>query len=272
MPIKFWIVDTFSKNQFQGNPASVFFVESFDNENLMQNIAMEINTPESIFLKKLQHGDYEAMCFTPNSKGLSFGNGLFAASEVIRSQYQDIKEFKIVSGIRVFIVQINPDSSITIRFSTVSVNKVSMPSELTYALEGEIVVSVCECKDELIVEIRSPKRLFNLNPNIDVLRSIDYDSFIITADTHFEADVDYDFCVKVFAPRLGIFSDITTPIAHAKLAAYWVNRIGKSTMTGFQSSPNRSGYVNIDYKDEYTYITGKCSISTHGEMFCPETL
>lgn len=267
MAKKFWIVDTFSENAFQGNPAAVFFVDHLDdNDALFQNVAMEINTPETIFVKNLENGDFEALCFTPNSKGLYFGNGLFAAAKVINSQNPDLKEFKIIVGIRVFLINILENGSIKIRFSTVSVNKVPMPASLNAALDGEIVVSIAESKEELIVEIRSPKRLFNLEPNIDILKTIDYNSFIITADTHYEQDVDYDFCAKVFAPRLGIFSDIITPIAYAKLAAYWSDRIEKTELIGFQSSLNRSGYANINYGEEFTYLTGYCSISTEGSM------
>lgn len=263
--MNFWIVDTFAKELFQGIPSAVFFVENLYNDELLQNIAMEINTPETIFLKDLQNGDFESVCFTPKSKGLFFGNSLFAAAKVIYKKTRS-KEFKIISGIRIFAVKITDSNQIQIRFSTVNLNKVTMPLNLDKALNDEIIVSLAECKDELIIEIRSPKRLINLNPNIDILSNIGYNSFVITTDTHFETNADYDFCAKVFAPKLGLYNSLISPIANTKLAAYWFNRMNKNQFVSAFVSENRNTYSHIEYDDEFTYITGDCLISTSGEF------
>ncbi|MDR0630688.1 MAG: PhzF family phenazine biosynthesis protein, partial [Holosporales bacterium] len=71
MIINFWIVDVFGKNPFQGNPSAVFLIDSFDNEALLQNIAIEINTPETIFIKTLQNNSFESMFFSSNSKNMN---------------------------------------------------------------------------------------------------------------------------------------------------------------------------------------------------------
>lgn len=264
--MEFWIVDTFSKNAFQGVPSTVFFVEDLSNEELLQNISMEINTPETIFLKDLKNGDFESLCFTPKVKGLFLGNALFAAAKVIYEKLK-IREFNIISGIRIFAVKITESDQVQIRFSTVTLNKVSLPFNLNKALNDEIIVSLAECKDELIIEIRSPKRLSSLTPNIDVLSSIGYDSFIITTDTHFETNTDYDFCSKVFAPRLGLYNELISPIANTKLAAYWRNRMGQNQFVSALGSDNKTAYSYIDYADDFTYITGNCIISASGTLF-----
>lgn len=263
--MNFWIVDTFAKKAFQGIPSAVFFVENFDNEELLQNVAMEINTPETIFLKDLQNGDFESICFTPKAKGLFLGNSLFAAAKIIYEQKKS-KEFNIISGIRIFAIKITDSDQIRIRFSTVNLNKVTMPLNLDKALNDEIIVSLAECKDGLLIEIRSPKRLINLNPNIDVLSSIKYNSFIITTDTHFETNADYDFCAKVYAPKLGLYNSFISPIANTKLAAYWFNRKNKNQFVSALVSENKNAYSNIDYDEEFTYITGDCLISTSGDF------
>ena len=137
----FWIVDTFAKNALEGIPSAVFFVDEFNDEELLQNIAMEINSPETIFLKDLHNGDFESMCFTPKAKGLFFGNSLFAAAKVIYEKTES-KEFNIIFGIRIFAVKITNSSQVRIRFSTVSLNKASMPLNLDKALNNELIVSL----------------------------------------------------------------------------------------------------------------------------------
>ncbi|MDR3224032.1 MAG: PhzF family phenazine biosynthesis protein [Holosporales bacterium] len=266
MATSFWVVDTFCDDVFRGTPSSVFFVDEFGDEGLLQNVSMEINTPETIFIRDLHNGNFESMCFTPNSKGLSFGNGLFAAAKIINEKNPDLKEFHIMCGVRVFAIKITDGGDVTVRFSAITLEKVPMPLKLPAALNGEIIVSIAKCKNELIVEIRNPNRLTYLQPNIDTLLRINYKSFIITADTHYQTNVEYDFCAKVFAPKLGVFSDITTPIAHSKLAEYWASRMKKTSLVGLHTSNRRCGKTNIVVNKEFMYVTGRCEIVTEGEM------
>lgn len=262
MATDFWIVDTFCDSPFQGIPSAVFFVDDFTDENLLQNVAREINTPESIFLRELNSGMFESVCYTPASKGLFFGNALYAGAKVIHSR-TSLKQFSITCGIRVFVIEIAEDGKIEVRFSTVNLEKALTPPNLSNALNGELVVSLAECKGELVVEVRSPSRLQDLNANMNMLQGIDYDTFVITTDTHYETNLDYDFCLKVFAPRLGIYRTITTPIACTKLSAYWANRMGK---TEFVASGMSGEKLYIKHEPDFTYISGYCSVSTEGSL------
>ena len=262
MATKFWIVDTFNKETFHGIPSAVFFLDDLTNEGLLQKVAMEINAPETIFLKDLKNGTFESVCYTPRQKGMFFGNALYAAAKVI-NETTNQTNFSIICGIRVFSVEIEKSGRIKIRFSTVELEKAPMPVSLNSALNGELLVSLAQCKDDLIIEIRSPKRLLNLTPNSDMLTNIDYNSFIITADTHYETDLDYDFCAKVFSPRLGIFHDIITPIACVKLAAYWDSRLQKNEFTASSGDGKK---LLIDCGQEFTHVMGYCTISTIGDM------
>lgn len=262
MATNFWIVDTFSDMSFHGVPSSVFFVDDLSDESLHRNIAMEINAPESIFLHDLNNGIFESVCYTPTTKGLFFGNSLFAAAKIIHEK-TNLKQFSITCGIRVFAVEIVEDSKIEVRFSTVDLEKASVPVSLSTALNGEFVVSLAECKGELVVEIRSPNRLQNLQTNMDILRSIGYDSFAITADTHYETDMDYDFCLKVLAPKIGLYRAIATPIACTKLASYWADRMNKSE---FIASGMGGEKLYIKHGREFTYISGHCTVSTEGNL------
>lgn len=260
--LDFWIVDTFCDKPLQGVPATVFFIDDFSDENLLQSIAMEINSPETIFLRDLKNGIFDAVCYTPTTKGLFFGNSLYAGAKVIHSK-TNLKRFSITCGIRVFAINVSDDGRIEVRFSTVDLEKPSTPLNLSNALNGELVVSLAECKGELIVEVRSPSRLQDLQANMDMLRGIDYDSLAVTADTHYETNLDYDFCQKVFAPRLGIYRAISSPIACAKLSAYWIARIGKNSLTAAGIGEER---FYIKHENEFTYISGNCAISTEGSF------
>ncbi|MDR0942523.1 MAG: PhzF family phenazine biosynthesis protein [Holosporales bacterium] len=257
--MNFWIVDTFCDDVFCNNPSAVFFIDEFGDDRLLQNISMEINTTETIFVKDLQNCKFEAMCFTPNSKGLYLGNGLFAAAKVICEKYPKLKEFDIRSEERAFNVKVLHNGEITICFPTIPLRDVIKPIDLSAAFDEQTIVSVAECQNDLIVEMRDLKELFNLKPNLDALNKIDYKSFVMVAVEN-QTDGGYNFCAKVCAPKLGIFNGVTTPIAYAELAAYWANKINKAEFIGRAKSER----INVKYNSEFTYITSNCVISTGG--------
>lgn len=269
MSVDFWIVDTFSKTPFNGSPSAVIFLDDFADETLMQNIAMELNVPETVFVRSFSVNDFEISCFSPTAKGMLFGNGLFSAAHVIRSEDRSKNyNFNLVFGTRIFeacSLASDPEL-IQVRLSMPTINKVPMPDAVTRALSGENIVSVAESKDALIVEVRSPKKLTNLTPNTDIFRHIEHDMVIVTADTHYETDTDYDFCARVFAPKFGVMEDRVTPLAHSRLGAYWLERIGKTELIGFQDSKN-GGYVKVRCVDEYVYLSGTNITITKGVLF-----
>ncbi|MDR1289049.1 MAG: PhzF family phenazine biosynthesis protein [Holosporales bacterium] len=267
MATNFWIVDTLSRELLRGHPSTVFFVEDFCGDDLLQNISMEINTAETVFAKKVSADHFLCKCFSPNCQGMNFGNGLFAAAKVINLQDPSLMEFKITVDQRDIPIHILDDGAIRMMFDSARVDKAVVPTLLHSALTGKLIVSVAKCDSDLIVEIRSPKKLLNLSPDIDTFKRIHgYNSFIITSDTHYELDLDYDFCARVFAPKMGLFHDILTPIASVKLAAYWSDRMEKKDLVGFQPSPDRNCHVNLSYGENQTSVTGYCVISTEGQM------
>ncbi|MDR2074744.1 MAG: PhzF family phenazine biosynthesis protein [Holosporales bacterium] len=267
MNINFWIVDTFSEKRFNGSPSAVIFSDDINDDHLMQKIAMELNTPETIFVKRSDNGDFEVSCFSPFERGISFGNGMFASAHIIFTEKMVSKDtINLIFGSRIFEIHRSDDEVITTRLSAPGVSKTTMSNEVIEAFNGENIVSVAESKGALIVEIRSPRKVANLDPNIDVLRHMEYALTIVTADTHYETDVDYDFCTRVFAPRLGVFEDSVTPLAHSRLAVYWQERIGKNEMVGCQKSRSNS-YVNVRCADKYVYISGRNITLTKGTLF-----
>jgi PhzF family phenazine biosynthesis protein len=269
MNTDFWIVDTFSEKKFGGSPSSVIFVDDFSDDQLMQNIAMELNTPETIFVKKIDNGDFEVSCFTPTEKGIYFGNGMFALAHIIFTENIVPKNtINLVLGSRIFEIKTSDDGIITARLSAPGINRIAMPNEVIEAMNGENIVSVAESKGALIVEVRSPKKVENLDPNMDVLRHMNYALTIVTADTHYETETDYDFCARVFAPRLGVFEDNVTPLAHSRLAVYWQERVGTSEMTACQKARNNS-YIKVKCEDKYVYISGRNATLTKGTLFLP---
>lgn len=50
--MKFYVVNSFTKTKFEGNPAGVIIVEDFLDTHLMQRIARQLNLVETVFIKE----------------------------------------------------------------------------------------------------------------------------------------------------------------------------------------------------------------------------
>ena len=66
----------------------------------------------------------------------------------------------------------------------------------------------------------------------------------------------YDFVSRVFAPQAGIPEDPVTGSAHTVLAPYWADRLGRTSLSGFQVS-RRSGFVGVELNGDRVTITGR---------------
>ena len=115
--MKFCIVDAFADRPFTGNPAAVFIVNDFPGDELMQNIAAEINLSETTFVKKITDQNYEIRWFTPNSEAPLCGHATIAAMHVLVSdgieKRDDQITFQSISGKLTAIYQ---DCYVTLNF------------------------------------------------------------------------------------------------------------------------------------------------------------
>jgi predicted PhzF superfamily epimerase YddE/YHI9 len=269
MPLDFWIVNVLSREPFRGTPASVFLVSDLDDRDLLSNVATEINTPESAFITQKTDRDFAGVFIS--RLGIDIGSGVLAAAKVVSRNNPDLLEFRIKSGVDLFDVRVLKDQSIVVSFETEVIEKAIVPANMYSALGGEISVSVAKCGSDLIIELRSPKKLFNLSPNTVFLKSMGYDSFILTADTHYGTELNYDFCFRVFAPGFGgAIREILSPMASIKLAAYWSRRMSKDDVVGLQSRPDSHEpdgvYTHLCVENATTSIRTDCVISTVGSM------
>ncbi|GHT89304.1 hypothetical protein FACS1894113_4060 [Alphaproteobacteria bacterium] len=267
----FWIVDVFSRDKFAGVPSAVFFKEkeedNFNDNKLLQNWAMEINLLESAFVKPLKNGDFAIECYTPSEKAMYFGNSLFAAAYVIKSQNPEQKLiFSFVHKGYIFPVELPLDGRIKIGFPSFTIVNTNVSAELNNVLSENSIVSTVEAGSDLLVELRNFDKLDNLELRYDLLKSMPYDSFIITAAAHSDASLSPDFYTQVYAQKLGFFSPIATAKSLVKAAIYWEKRLKKSHFI----CNNLGLKVEIEVSNNYVFVISSCSISTRAEILCAQ--
>jgi trans-2,3-dihydro-3-hydroxyanthranilate isomerase len=96
--VKYYIVDVFAENKYEGNQLAVFIPEGKMEQTEMQNIAREMNFSETTFIMSgLQdNGGYDVKIFSPDSELPFAGHPTLGTAYVIknlfdRSERSDIK-------------------------------------------------------------------------------------------------------------------------------------------------------------------------------------
>ncbi|KAL0845714.1 hypothetical protein Bca101_018960 [Brassica carinata] len=183
-----------------------------------------------------------------------FSNGLVGSSETV--------EFFTHSGILTakkvddgetkgsFLIEMNFPVITTCEYRS---NDFSMFSK---ALNGATVVDVVLSSWEAVAE---------LQPRTDDIMKCPGKVMIVTAAA--PEGSAYDFCSRLFAPKLGLNEDSACGSAHCALAHYWSLKLKKCDFIAYVAS-RRSGEVKVHYEKEKqrALLTGKAVTVMNGSV------
>jgi predicted PhzF superfamily epimerase YddE/YHI9 len=74
-----------------------------------------------------------------------------------------------------------------------------------------------------------------------------------------------DIASRVFVPYLGIDEDPVTGSAHAALAPYWADRLGRNEFTALQASA-RTGVLHCRLEGDRALLGGECRTVIVGQF------
>jgi predicted PhzF superfamily epimerase YddE/YHI9 len=97
-------------------------------------------------------------------------------------------------------------------------------------------------------------------PDMRALRGIDLMA-IVTAP----GEGEHDVVSRVFVPAWGVDEDPVTGSAHAALASFWAERLGRDRFTAFQAS-RRGGRVECRVAGERAILGGRCVTVIEGSF------
>jgi predicted PhzF superfamily epimerase YddE/YHI9 len=117
-----------------------------------------------------------------------------------------------------------------------------------------------ETKDFLV--LKQEDHLHSLAPNFRLLEYCTGRGMVISALSSRE---DVDIVCRYFAPWVGVNEDPVTGSAYCALAPYWGNRLGKTSLIGYQES-ERGGYVSMLVTPRGVEISGQAVIVIRGTL------
>lgn len=262
MPTRLFQIDAFATQLFRGNPAAVVPLDAFPADEVMQAIAQENALSETAFF--VREGEAFALrWFTPVREVDLCGHATLATAHALWSHLGETRP--------------------TLRFETrwagpltvtrLADGRLSMslpaytpePFPGSEWLDGKVGAHVLEAAKgrDLICRLESEAAVRAYVPDAALLSRIDAEGLLITAP-----GTRHDYVARCFFPKLGILEDPVTGSAHAALAPFWRNALGKTQLRALQCSA-RGGELEIEVGDERVTLVGQAVTYLEGHIAWP---
>lgn len=253
-------VDTFTERAFAGNPAAVCLLAVPAETEWMQQLAAELRMPATAFLVASGSG-WTLRWFTVTDELEICGHGTVAAAHVLWETralaVAATAEFTTPSGT---ITAAKEGRSVFLSLPAGRVTETEAPPLLLDSV-GVGVESVWRTPLDYLLVVDGPDLVAGLDPDIDAIARIETRGVIVTA----EGGDGVDFTSRFFAPRIGVREDSVTGSAHASLAPFWAERLGKTTLRARQAS-ERGGFLDLRVSDTTVQVGGPAVTVSRGEL------
>ena len=265
MAIPIATIDAFTDRPFSGNPAAVCLLDRECSDSWMQSVAMEMNLAETAFLSPAADG-FDLRWFTSALEVDLCGHATLAAAHLLwetgRLPMEAQARFHTRSGL---LTAVRSSRAIELDFPAERATAAEAHPLLREALGVELSY-IGRNRMDWLVEVSDAAVLRGLRPDMRGLGQVPGRGIIVTS----HSDVpEYDFLSRFFAPASGIDEDPVTGSAHCCLAPYWGERLGRSEMTGYQTSA-RGGVVGVRVEGARVKLIGRAVTVLSGELLCHE--
>lgn len=257
------VVDAFTEHPFGGNPAGVVLLDGpgWPDEEWMRRVAAELKHSETAFAHPLDgdpDADWALRWFTPAVEANLCGHATLATTHVMRSDGLITGPVRFSTKSGVLVASLGEDGTITLDFPRAVLTEVPVPDGLGAALgTSPVTVRATGALGDLLVVLPDEKTVRALTPDFGALSTVSSAAalrgVIVTAEA--SEPGHYDFVSRFFAPLVGVPEDPVTGSAHTALAPYWVDRLGRDNLTGYQASP-RGGLVRTSLAGNRVHLTG----------------
>jgi PhzF family phenazine biosynthesis protein len=231
-------------------------------EYWMQNVALEMNLSETAFI--LPSGnDFSIRFFTPESEVPLCGHATLSSAHIM-FESGIVNKAKTI----IFISKAGKlkawysDGWITMDFPAYTLEPVTIPDGIEKIIGIEPVELYKSGHGWAFALLKNENDVRRLNPDFKLMKNSEYGDLIVTATSD---DKKYDFCVRCFAPALGIDEDPVTGSAHCALVPFWSMKTGRMDFVSHQVS-KREGILKVSLKGDRVEISGQARTIIRGEL------
>ena len=250
MKLPFLQIDAFADRPFAGNPAAVIPLDEWLPDQTMQAIAMENNLSETAFtVPAAGDADYELRWFTPTTEVALCGHATLASGHVL-IEGDEVRFRTRKAG----ILRVRRDREGLALDLPVTLVKPAVHHNLLEVLGtpgAQLFLSYTGAEATSIVLLEDEQAVRTCTPDMAVLRDVDL-MVIVTA-----RGIEHDVVSRVFVPAWGVDEDPVTGSAHAALAPFWAERLGRTSFTACQAS-KRGGRIECRLSGDRAILGGRC--------------
>lgn len=258
--MKQYIVDAFTDKPFHGNPAAVCVVESYPDEKLMMDIAMENNLSETAFIAKESDG-YHLRWFTPTTEVGLCGHATLASGFVMLKLLEpslDSIEFITKSG---KVAVSRKGGLLELSFPNIPVERIDVSDSMQKAFGTRPIEAWLGL--DLICVFESEDTIKGMTPDLDIVKTLPGRLHNVTAKC---SDGTHDCISRSFAPTLGIPEDPVCGSAHCQIAPLWSMKLSKKKITAFQASKRGGSLFCEIVSPETIKIAGPAVLFAQSEI------
>jgi len=267
MILDFHQVDAFTEQPFAGNPAMVYRLDAWLEDDLMQRIAAEHNLAETAFV--VREGEaWRIRWFTPVSEVPLCGHATLATAKVLFDlcgAAGDALDFVCLSGsLRVARLADKLELDFPVRRVEPVAATLHQAVEQAVGLELEQVLALPADGggvQELMAVLETQARLNAFVANLPAVAALPGLGLLLPAPGE-----RHDFVSRYFAPSIGIDEDPVTGSTHCMLVPYWAQRLGRSELSAFQCSA-RGGELHCRLQGERVKIAGHARHIASGQLY-----
>jgi PhzF family phenazine biosynthesis protein len=257
--LRFTQVDAFADRPFTGNPAAVIPLDAWLPDEVMQAIAEENNLSETAFtVPATGDADFELRWFTPTTEVALCGHATLASGHVLIEE-EEVRFRTRKAGV---LTVGRAGDALTLDLPATLVKSASNDAllEALGTPDAELFLSYSGAEETAVVLLPDAAAVRACAPDMKALAGIDLMAIVTAA-----GDEGYDVVSRVFVPAWGVDEDPVTGSAHAALAPFWSERLGKESFTAFQAS-KRGGRVECRVAGERVVLGGRCLTVIEGVL------
>ena len=259
--LRFVQVDAFADRPFTGNPAAVMPLDAWLPDETLQAIAMENNLSETAFTVPASgDADYELRWFTPTQEVALCGHATLASGHVLIER--DEIRFRTRKAGVLAVRRDGEALALDLPRTVVAPGEHPELLAILGAPDAGLFLSTEGAEATVIVLLPDEAAVRALEPDMKALAAT---GLMVIATARAASGAYCDVVSRVFVPAWGVDEDPVTGSAHAALAPFWAERLGRLSFTAFQAS-RRGGRVECRVEGDRVVLGGRCVTVIEGSF------
>lgn len=257
MRLPIWQVDAFSARRFGGNPAAIVPLERWLPDETLLAIAAENNLSETAYLVR-EGSEYQIRWLTPTEEVPLCGHATLASAWVVFHRLEPDRQRVVFRSKSGELPVWREGEQLVLDFPVGELEPAADQGALSAALGA--APSALYSGFQWLALFESEAVVRALAPDMRALIATGIHGVIATAP-----GTDCDFVSRFFAPLAGVPEDPVTGSAHTRLAPFWADKLGKTSLHARQVSA-RGGELWCTLAGNRVRIAGHAALYLEGSI------